>query len=220
MILKDLHDRYPKIRSRNSFKSKTDVDPILGQIENPCTFSGFSPLKREIWTKLKADVLGNGVFSFSFFPSCLAQLFRSLWITPLKVLQDPIPSLKIFGWYAPVPIIFGLFILWNGGIVLGMFPSLPYHPVRVEYTESYERQTHDLEFGKLGHQQHHIATIHTPQLFYFLAFSTIFGWPVLLNEGIGKAVKGTLKMGLGTVGRMVVSLGVLGGMIIAVRYQT
>jgi alpha-1,2-glucosyltransferase len=131
------------------------------------------------------------------------------------VLQDPFPSLKILRWYLPVPLMFGLFIIWNGGIVLGSFSFQSLSPSNVIVGVDQKFRCH-----KTGHQEHHIATLHTPQLFYFLAFSTIFGWPVLLNEGVGKAIKGTLRTGLGTVGRVAVSMVVLSGMIMAVRYQT
>lgn len=44
----------------------------------------------------------------------------------------------------------------------------------------------------------HVATIHFPQLLYFLAFSTIIGWPVLCDEGVERVVRGTLRTGLGS----------------------
>ncbi|KAJ9111310.1 hypothetical protein QFC20_002601 [Naganishia adeliensis] len=50
----------------------------------------------------------------------------------------------------------------------------------------------------LGHQEMHVATIHFPQLLYFLAFSTIIGWPVLCDEGVERVVRGTLRTGLGS----------------------
>lgn len=42
----------------------------------------------------------------------------------------------------------------------------------------------------------HVATLHGPQMLYFLAFSTLMGLPMLLNEGVGKVIKGTLEVGL------------------------
>lgn len=44
----------------------------------------------------------------------------------------------------------------------------------------------------------HVATLHFPQLMYFLAFATVMGWPVLLDEGVGTAVRGTLRTGMGS----------------------
>lgn len=41
-----------------------------------------------------------------------------------------------------------------------------------------------------------MAGLHFPQLFYFISFITLMGWPVLLNEGVDVAVKGTLAMGM------------------------
>jgi len=37
-----------------------------------------------------------------------------------------------------------------------------------------------------GDKSNHIPALHIPQLFYFYAFSTAFGWPVLLFSGVGK----------------------------------
>ena len=37
-----------------------------------------------------------------------------------------------------------------------------------------------------GDKSNHIPAVHIPQLFYFYAFSTAFGWPVLLFSGVGK----------------------------------
>lgn len=44
----------------------------------------------------------------------------------------------------------------------------------------------------------HVATLHSPQVLYFLAFATGLGWPVLLDEGVGRCVRGTLSTGLGS----------------------
>jgi alpha-1,2-glucosyltransferase len=66
----------------------------------------------------------------------------------------------------------------------------------------------------------HVATIHTPQLSYFLAFSTILALPVLLNEGVTRAIRGAFSVGLGSPSRVAASLVVFSGMIAGVRYHT
>lgn len=38
----------------------------------------------------------------------------------------------------------------------------------------------------LGDKSNHVPALHIPQLFYFYAFSTAFGWPALLFSGVGK----------------------------------
>lgn len=45
----------------------------------------------------------------------------------------------------------------------------------------------------------HVATLHFPQVLYFLAFAAILGWPVLINEGIKAFATGTVKTGVGSI---------------------
>jgi alpha-1,2-glucosyltransferase len=33
-----------------------------------------------------------------------------------------------------------------------------------------------------GDKANHIPSLHVPQLYYFVAFSSIFGWPVLISD--------------------------------------
>ncbi|EIW86477.1 glycosyltransferase family 59 protein [Coniophora puteana RWD-64-598 SS2] len=58
--------------------------------------------------------------------------------------------------YTFVLALFGAFVWWNGGIVL-------------------------------GDKSNHVPVFHVPQLFYFVAFSTVMGWPALVfgQEGGG-----------------------------------
>ncbi|KAJ7630545.1 glucosyltransferase [Roridomyces roridus] len=64
-----------------------------------------------------------------------------------SVILDILPP---FAPYALVVGLFGAFVVWNGGIVL-------------------------------GDKSNHIPVLHVPQLYYFIAFSTAFGWPVLIS---------------------------------------
>jgi hypothetical protein len=50
----------------------------------------------------------------------------------------------------------------------------------------------------LGHQEMHAASHHYAQVPYFLAFSTLVGWPVLFNEGIWRASDRAIRLGTGT----------------------
>ncbi|KAJ7169447.1 glucosyltransferase [Mycena filopes] len=70
-----------------------------------------------------------------------------------KILGDILPA---FVPYASVLALFGAFVVWNGGIVL-------------------------------GDKSNHIPSLHIPQVYYFFAFSTAFGWPALIS-GEGGAV--------------------------------
>ncbi|KAJ7693638.1 glucosyltransferase [Mycena rosella] len=73
-------------------------------------------------------------------------ILRSISTVP-KILGDVLPA---FVPYALVVALFGAFVVWNGGIVL-------------------------------GDKSNHIPSLHIPQLYYFVAFSAAFGWPVLIS---------------------------------------
>ncbi|KAG5648241.1 hypothetical protein DXG03_006199 [Asterophora parasitica] len=75
-------------------------------------------------------------------------LVKSVLSAP-GVLVDILPSLVP---YALVLAIFGAFVVWNGGIVL-------------------------------GDKANHVPAFHVPQLYYFIAFTTAFGWPALTHLG-------------------------------------
>ncbi|KAJ7275481.1 glucosyltransferase [Mycena haematopus] len=76
----------------------------------------------------------------------LGDLVQSVLSVP-KILVDVLPA---FIPYGVVLALFGAFVVWNGGIVL-------------------------------GDKSNHIPSLHIPQVYYFLAFSVAFGWPVLIS---------------------------------------
>lgn len=49
----------------------------------------------------------------------------------------------------------------------------------------------------LGHQEMHVASLHYAQVPYFVAFSTLLGWPVLFNEGIWRPLSRAILLGAG-----------------------
>ncbi|KAF8898454.1 glucosyltransferase [Infundibulicybe gibba] len=73
-------------------------------------------------------------------------LLRSVQSAP-RVLLEILPTLVP---YMLVLAVFGAFVVWNGGIVL-------------------------------GDKTNHVPSLHIPQVYYFVAFSTAFGWPVLVG---------------------------------------
>ncbi|KAG6866879.1 hypothetical protein C0991_008816 [Blastosporella zonata] len=77
-------------------------------------------------------------------------LVRSISSAPYVVV-DILPSLMP---YMLVLAAFGIFIVWNEGIVL-------------------------------GDKANHVPALHIPQLYYFIAFSTAFGWPALISGSGG-----------------------------------
>lgn len=87
-------------------------------------------------------------------PPCLAASLGDLpksFLSVLKVLPDILPA---FVPYTLVLAAFTVFIVWNGGIVL-------------------------------GDKSNHIPVLHIPQLYYFIAATTFFGWPVLISTPDG-----------------------------------
>lgn len=64
--------------------------------------------------------------------------------------------------------LFGAFVGWNGGIALGEWARF------LSSTASH--------FYLKGDKSNHVPTLHVPQLYYFIAFSTILGWPVLVSN--------------------------------------
>lgn len=49
-----------------------------------------------------------------------------------------------------------------------------------------------LIFGSLGDKSNHTPSFHVPQLYYFISFATIMGWPALVTnkDGVVGLVKG------------------------------
>lgn len=45
--------------------------------------------------------------------------------------------------------------------------------------------TFNIDKKKTGDKSNHIPSLHIPQLYYFLAFATLFGWPVLISGELG-----------------------------------
>lgn len=84
------------------------------------------------------------------------------------MLPDILPS---FVPYTLVLAAFGAFVVWNGGIVLGksMCGVLRW-PWLIEM---------------LGDKSNHIPALHIPQLYYFIAAATFFGWPALASGSGG-----------------------------------
>ncbi|KAH9949435.1 glucosyltransferase [Amylocystis lapponica] len=82
-------------------------------------------------------------------PALAAGLGDLLWslLSAPKVLPAILVS---FVPYALVLAGFAVFVVWNGGIVL-------------------------------GDKSNHVVAFHVPQLYYFIGFATMFGWPALLS---------------------------------------
>jgi alpha-1,2-glucosyltransferase len=78
--------------------------------------------------------------------------------------------------YSIVLALFGAFVAWNGGIVL-------------------------------GDKSNHIPTLHIPQFYYFVGFTTILGWPVLLSApgGFVNLLRGASKRMFGSAERIVIT---------------
>jgi len=94
-------------------------------------------------------------------------------LSVLRVLPD---ILVPAGPYAVVCVLFGLFVFWNGGIVL-------------------------------GDKSNHIPSLHIPQLYYFVGFSTLFGWPALISgPGPVALAKGVSYRMFGSTGRTAISV--------------
>ncbi|ORY30249.1 DIE2/ALG10 family-domain-containing protein, partial [Naematelia encephala] len=72
----------------------------------------------------------------------------------------------------------------------------------------------------LGHKELHKPVLHTPQLFYFVAFSSILLAPNLLAEGLKPLLRGSLTIGFSTFRRTLISLVVLGAINLAVHRYT
>ncbi|KAI3615441.1 glycosyltransferase family 59 protein [Moniliophthora roreri] len=114
------------------------------------------------------------------------------------VLPDILPS---FVPYTLVLAAFGAFVVWNGGIVL-------------------ERMSIGLQFT--GDKSNHIPALHIPQLYYFAAFSTAFGWPVLIS-GPGGAVglaKEVYKRMFGSKTRSTITMLVMSAMTVTIKFLT
>ncbi|KAF7792471.1 hypothetical protein EIP86_003510 [Pleurotus ostreatoroseus] len=82
-----------------------------------------------------------------------------------NVLLDILPN---FVPYALVLLSFGAFVVWNGGIVLGKLRALSRCKLwLIPYST--------------GDKSNHVPAFHVPQMYYFVGFSTLLGWPVLVS---------------------------------------
>ena len=95
--------------------------------------------------------------------SFLADLLR-LVISAHRAIPEVLPA---FIPYAIVVVGFASFVVWNGGIVLGKHS----YTFRAIVTVSL----------LTGDKSNHIPSFHVPQLYYFVGFATLLGWPALLS---------------------------------------
>lgn len=74
----------------------------------------------------------------------------------------------------------------------------------------------------LGDKSNHIPSLHVPQLFYFVAFATVFGWPVLLTgpSGVRGLVQQVRNSMLGSFLRVAITVITLVIMMMAVHLFT
>jgi alpha-1,2-glucosyltransferase len=68
--------------------------------------------------------------------------------------------------------VFAALVVWNGGIVLGKV----YQSTYVLFSQLTDFQ---------GDKSNHIPVLHIPQLYYFIASTTFFGWPILISAPDG-----------------------------------
>jgi alpha-1,2-glucosyltransferase len=111
-------------------------------------------------------------------------IYNALSTKPWSVSRTVIP-------YLPTFVGFLVFLKWNGGIVLGKFRCCLPTSVQPEVAPC-------IADILTGHKENHEPVLHLPQVYYFVAFATIFLHPVLLNEGLAKTVYGTLSLAVGT----------------------
>ena len=102
---------------------------------------------------------------------------RSL-LSVLKVLPDILPA---FVPYTLVLAAFMAFVVWNGGIVLGKIYSFNIWLATIRY----DSQTFFFASFFQGDKSNHIPVLHIPQLYYFIASTTFFGWPILISTPDG-----------------------------------
>jgi len=95
-------------------------------------------------------------------------------ISAPKVLPAILPA---FIPYTLVLAGFGAFVVWNEGIVLG----------RLKQPRSWGICTN---YSLLGDKSNHIPSFHIPQLYYFVAAATFFGWPALISGAGGVSTLG------------------------------
>ena len=72
--------------------------------------------------------------------------------------------------YVLLLLVFIGFVVWNGGIVLGKY-SHPWGVFGLTFPE----------MDVVGDKSNHIPQLHIPQIFYFIGFCTVFGFPILVS---------------------------------------
>ena len=93
-----------------------------------------------------------------------ADFLRSITSTPAAFPELLIPFMP----YILVLVLFGVSVHWNGGIVLGAGSR----------RQSCLNLT--IAFHIVGDKANHVAVLHVPQLYYFIAFATLMGWPAVI----------------------------------------
>jgi alpha-1,2-glucosyltransferase len=116
-------------------------------------------------------------------------------------------SLGIILPYITLILLFAAFIVWNGGVVLGMAALAPFHI----YIESLHIFT--------GDKSNHIATIHLPQMLYLQPYILFFSFPLLIHSLISRQF--SLPTSLGQITRAIFVLGTATNLAtLAVHYNT
>ncbi|KAF9072739.1 glucosyltransferase [Rhodocollybia butyracea] len=74
----------------------------------------------------------------------------------------------------------------------------------------------------LGDKSNHIPVLHVPQFYYFFAFSTAFGWPVLISGdgGIMALLRNTYERTFGSKFRSMITAVILAAMLLTVKLYT
>ncbi|KAL4069407.1 glycosyltransferase family 59 protein [Scleroderma citrinum] len=117
----------------------------------------------------------------------VADFIKSIISLP-NALPELLPPLVP---YMLVLALFGGFVFWNGGIVL-------------------------------GDRANHVPVMHVPQLYYFIAFATMFGWPAvtLSHGGPAQLVAEVLARMIGTKRRAIITALLSALMAISVKRFT
>jgi alpha-1,2-glucosyltransferase len=107
-----------------------------------------------------------------YFTKDLSGDLLQTFITVSSILSDILPS---FIPYTLLLFSFGAFVAWNGGIVLGETPfGTSFRFIFISDCRS-----------RSGDKSNHALTLHVPQMYYFVAFCTLLGWPVLISGRSG-----------------------------------
>ncbi|KIJ45656.1 glycosyltransferase family 59 protein [Sphaerobolus stellatus SS14] len=74
----------------------------------------------------------------------------------------------------------------------------------------------------LGDKSNHIPVIHIPQVYYFVGFATLFGWPVLISYQGGPAalLRDVRQRMIGTPKRVIITTILLAGMVLSIHKFT